>query len=241
MSGPRDYVVANNKKYFYTIRKSRRAKRVSINVDESGRVEVVVPWRVAKLEGKNYARKEAAWIGQKVDDKRQSLVLIGKKRPLITGSKMPLFGRSLELRVEVDEGLCRGRCISREDSLVVRVSSQKDVKRALERWYRERAYSYYCGRVYDLSRIIGVEVHRLSVSSAHTQWGSCIPSKSRISIQWRLALGPVGVADYVVAHELAHMKVRLHTKEFWGVVARMDRRYNEHRRWLRDSGHTLTL
>ncbi len=235
-----DYVQAEGRRYFYTLRCSKKAKRLSINVGERGGVEVVVPWLVSERRGRDYARQEAVWIGRKVEERRKSLA--GADRgPLVTGAKLPLFGRFLRLEIEEDRSLHRGLCRDKDESLVVRVPDSKEVKRVLKRWYVKKAHSYYYGRVFDLSRIIGVEVRKISVSSARTQWGSCIVRKGRISIQWRLALGPAEVADYVVAHELAHMKIRLHSDRFWCLVAKMDKDYREHRKWLSDNGYTLVL
>jgi len=240
MSSRGEFVVWEGEKYFYSLRRSKRARAVSLNVDEEGWVELVVPWHLSSRSGRAFARAEAGWISRKVREKKK-LRRVVPNRSLVTGAELPLFGRFYRLRVVIDNNCRRGAWGEKGNEVRVRVAQERDVRGILQRWYKKRAYSYYLGRILELSSLIGVEAKRLSVSCAKTQWGSCIPQKGRISLQWRLALGPIEVADYVVAHEVAHLKERLHTKRYWQVVERLDKNYREHRKWLRKNSHLLVL
>jgi hypothetical protein len=62
-----------------------------------------------------------------------------------------------------------------------------------------------------------------------------------LNLSWRLVLAPLEVIDYVVVHELAHLKQRNHSKAFWVEVETMMPEYRQHRRWLKENGHRLGL
>lgn len=81
---------------------------------------------------------------------------------------------------------------------------------------------------------------RLKISGARTLWGSC-SGKGTLSFSWRLAMAPKKIIEYVVAHELAHLKHKNHAKVFWREVEGMVPEYKEYRKWLRENGHCLVI
>ncbi len=85
---------------------------------------------------------------------------------------------------------------------------------------------------------IGVQVRRIRIGDQRTLWGSCSPSGT-LSFNWRLVLAPLDVLEYVVVHELCHLRVPNHSPRFWTLVERHRPRWREERRWLRDYGAEL--
>jgi predicted metal-dependent hydrolase len=71
-------------------------------------------------------------------------------------------------------------------------------------------------------------------------WGSC-SSRGVVNLNWRLILAPEAVFEYVVVHELCHLRIRNHQRAFWQLVGEILPDFATHRRWLRDHGHLLTL
>jgi len=84
----------------------------------------------------------------------------------------------------------------------------------------------------------GFEPARIRVAGQRTRWGSCAPSGT-VSLNWRLALAPPAVLDYVVIHELCHLREPNHGPRFWALVELHRPQYPAARRWLRDHGHAL--
>ena len=80
----------------------------------------------------------------------------------------------------------------------------------------------------------------LRIKEQKQLWGSC-SARGTINLNWRLILAPEAVFEYVVVHELCHLRVRNHQQEFWRLVAEVLPDYERHRRWLRANGHLLTL
>jgi predicted metal-dependent hydrolase len=85
---------------------------------------------------------------------------------------------------------------------------------------------------------LGVEYRQVRVGSQRTLWGSCSPHGT-LSFNWRLALAPHEVLDYVVVHEVCHLRVADHSRRFWSLVESRRPCFREHRGWLREHGVEL--
>ena len=90
----------------------------------------------------------------------------------------------------------------------------------------------------DEAERLGVAYRRIRIGGQRTLWGSCSPSGT-LSFNWRLVLAPVEVLDYVVVHELCHLRVPDHSRRFWGLVEGRRPRWREQRAWLREHGPEL--
>lgn len=94
------------------------------------------------------------------------------------------------------------------------------VRAALVKWYRRHAQGYFRTRVEHYSAELAIEMPRVFISNARSQWGSC-NVKREVRLSWRLMQAAPHVVDYVVAHELAHLKQMNHSERFWRVVERL--------------------
>jgi predicted metal-dependent hydrolase len=88
------------------------------------------------------------------------------------------------------------------------------------------------------SERIGVEYHRIRIGGQRTLWGSCSPGGT-LSFNWRLVLAPREVLDYVVVHELCHLRIPNHSRRFWALVERHRPHWRHQRDWLREYGPEL--
>lgn len=224
----------------YTIRRSRRAKNLLLRVDIFGEVELVVPWHVSFREGEKFAREQAEWLERILRKKKRQKRAV-PRRKLVTGEKIPVFGEWYELEVKCEQPRRRARFREEGRVVVIKVSERRQVRSVLTRWYRKKAHVYFRRVVDDYCARAGVAADKVVVSDARSQWGSCMSKSRRVSLQWRLALGPPALADYVVAHEVAHLRERRHTPTFWRQVQLLDEEFEAHRGWLRRYGYTLVL
>lgn len=116
-----------------------------------------------------------------------------------------------------------------------------DVQRsALEKRYIEAARSYIPKRVAYYSAITGGTYNRVTIRSQKTRWGSC-SSKGTLSFNWRLMLAPPVILDYVVVHELCHLKHMNHSADFWKAVEAVFPDFRNARKWLKEHGNELAL
>ena len=85
---------------------------------------------------------------------------------------------------------------------------------------------------------LGVRYERIRIGAQRTLWGSC-SDRGTLSFNWRLVLAPLEVLDYVVVHELCHLRVADHSSQFWALVEQQRPHWREHRNWLREHGPEL--
>ena len=103
--------------------------------------------------------------------------------------------------------------------------------------YKARALPVLKERCEFFAPLMGVAYQKIGLSNAATRWGSCSP-QARLRFNWRLVMAPPEVLDYVVVHELAHLKELNHSKRFWALVKEAAPYYLEAKKWLRQ--HSLT-
>ena len=109
---------------------------------------------------------------------------------------------------------------------------------ALEKRYRDAAADYIPKRVAYYHEFTGGNYQKITIRDQKTRWGSC-SANGTLSFSFRLMMAPPRVLDYVVVHELCHLTHMNHSKDFWNMVESILPDYKEHRKWLKENGHTL--
>jgi len=233
LSSYEEQFVIDGQAYTYRLRRSRRARHILLTVDDRGRIELVVPWRVSFRTARQFLREKRVWLVQQTARQQPPAWRVAD------GATLPFLDGYIRLRIEVEPERQRSRKRIANEELIVSVSEAAQARPAIERWYRQRAAAYFPGCVAAAAARLRVRPGRVAVSGASTQWGSCIPSTGRISLNWRLLLAPRTVVDYVAAHEVAHLLQRRHTPRFWAAVAYIMPEYVPARRWLQRHGRHL--
>jgi hypothetical protein len=215
---------------------SRRARRVSLRVDRArGEVLAIAPTLRRLGEAAAFAQERRSWIAER---------LLELKPPtrLAPGLELTVFGEPCRLgrapgRVSLEaDGWERGiRVAASADEAFYAPAIVLLIKRETKAWFAPRL-AHHC-------EVLGVPVPRFSVIDARTRWGSCSPGDRThapsIRLSWRLALGPPEVADYVAAHECAHLIHPNHGPAFWAETRRLVGDVRPHRAWLRAHGAEL--
>jgi hypothetical protein len=115
-----------------------------------------------------------------------------------------------------------------------------DIARTVTEWLREQALACFHTRIAHYAPRLRVPAPELRLSEARTRWGSCHPA-GRVLINWRLIQMPLRLVDYVVVHELAHLKEMNHSPRFWRTVASIIPDYAARRTEIRVEGHRYLL
>jgi predicted metal-dependent hydrolase len=212
----------------YRIRRSDRARRVRVTVGVAEGVEVVLPRRASARDAEAAVHELRDWI-----DGRLRALERARAEAGAPPGHVPYLGEVLRLLPEPG----RVRAHRRGDVLLVPAG---DPAPALERWYRRAARVEIAPRVERAVAEAGVDYERLTIRGQRTRWGSC-STTGTLSFNWRLLLAPEPVLDYVVWHEVCHLRVPDHSSRFWRLLARHRPEYREQERWLRRYGSTLTL
>lgn len=236
-------ISVDGESYDYYLRRSKRAKNLILHVDIEHGIEVVVPWYVAYRAAEKFVWDKRSWIVEAVG-KYEDLKKRLPDRKYESGEELPYLGNQIELKIEKSSSarskVDLQKVAASKDILSVSLGPRSGVSEVIERWYRKQARSLFALYANELSSQLGEKVSSISIRNQKTQWGSC-SSAGKLSFNWRLLLAPREVAIYVVVHEVAHLKYKNHSKEFWQCVSKLDPRQKEHRMWLRKKGYTLVL
>lgn len=230
----------------YEERKSTCIKRISIRVTPDI-VRVSAPARASKREIKAFIEKNSQWILENWL-KIQETVLKPSLRFYETGVKVPYRGKDLVVRIlETSQKMISARYENQSDSLNIGIpqgiseeEKQDVVREILEKWFKTKARSIFLQKLDAWSRAMGVTYNQFRLKEQKTRWGSC-SSLGNINLNWRAIMAPESVIDYLVIHELSHLKFLDHSQDFWDQVARFCPEHGANRQWLRDNGYTLVL
>lgn len=123
---------------------------------------------------------------------------------------------------------------------LLRRDLKSGAKNLFVKWYMSRAREIIAPRVEFYAGISQLKYSRLRFSGAETRWGSC-GVRGTLNFSWRLIMAPMKVVNYVVAHELAHLREHNHSPRFWREVEHIFPGYGQGRAWLRKNGHYLVI
>lgn len=210
------------------VRRSTRAQRILLHVGAyDGQVELVLPPGCSAGEGLSFARSQEPWL-------TRQLSRIGEAVPFADGARFPLLGEPITIR------RCDGAsAVPQLDDRELIVGGRPDtVAGRVRRWIRGRALSEIELRAHGLATEVGRTPRRITVRDTRSRWGSCTRD-GNLNFSWRLVMAPEHVLDYVVAHEVAHLRELNHSDRFWTVVADICPEHKAARRWLRAHGAEL--
>jgi hypothetical protein len=179
------------------------------------------------------AEKEA-WI-HRSREKLKSIVEIPQKQ-FVDGENFLFLGNQYQLHIVKPQR----PALKFENGFTLGSSAQKRGRQVFTHWYKEQALKIFTEQVNHYSGMHGFFPKQVKVTSAKTRWGSC-SANGTINFTWRLVMAPLEVVDYVVIHELAHLRIKNHSPRFWKLVESLCPDYKRCRKWLRDHGELLNL
>jgi predicted metal-dependent hydrolase len=203
----------------YQLRRSTR-RSIGFTIDDDG-LRVTAPKRVTLAEIDNAIRAKQRWILTKLHERGERRALRQQKPPVqwIDGAQLPFMGGDITLRLQPAE---RSHCLFdgelRELAIgVVPGLSEWQLQERVRLWLQSEATRVFSERMDLYAPRLGVSYSSMTLSSAGTRWGSCTVDGS-IRLNWRLIHFPLALIDYVVAHELAHLREMNHSARFWATV-----------------------
>ncbi len=231
--------------FAYDIVRSPRRRSISIEV-RAACVRVRAPLGVAERDLHQFVREKRHWISRKIAEQKQLLQAI-PERQYHSGVQLPYLGCSLELVVEtartskVERSLVNGR-----EYLHVGISTRSkmpvatQVQRAVRVWYQQEALRLLTQKTDQLVARMGLRHAGVTVKATRSKWGHCT-SRGTIQYNWHILLAPMNIVDYLVAHEVCHLRHPNHSSAFWQLVASVCPSFLEDRAWLKAYGTHLVL
>ena len=213
-----------------TLKVNRRARRVSLRLDRTRREIVATAPSPRRLsEAAAFARERATWIAERIAE-------LPDAAPIHPGMTLSVFGESVRL----EQGTGRAKWFAATDEQPARITAMGEGEgyaRAVILMLKKRAMGVLSERTEVYAAMLGAPMPKVTIMDAKSRWGSCKPGSIRYS--WRLALAPFEVADYVAAHECAHLLELNHGPRFWAHVAELVEDVPRRRAWLRAEGARL--
>ncbi len=224
------------------VRESPRTRTSRIVIGHDRRVEIVVPRRVTYAAIDRMLEDARLWIEKKTSGTAaaRQLPQLGLAQPGVVWLDLEPIPVEIIRTMALDSGPVRARL--QNGRLVVGelpLSAPDDeVAGAIERWYRHEARRLVTESVGRNAALLKLEHGTIAIRDQRTRWGSC-SRRGTLSFNWRLAIAPRAVREYVVIHELCHLRELNHSKAFWRLVDEAMPGWKEHKRWLDDHGFEL--
>ncbi len=207
------------------------AKRYIARVDSEGKIVVTIPRRGSRKGAFAFAQEHLAWLRE-----QQRLALQNNSKTLRSGDWIWFRGERVELQVSKDWG----RPVLNFDEYTLFIADEKtNLAIPLAKKMRSLAKLELPETVARYAAQFGLEYKGVSIRDQKTRWGSC-SSTGRISLNWRLVMAPPAVSDYIVIHELMHLRQMNHSHLFWKLVREACPHYQAHERWLSEHQSELS-
>jgi len=223
------------------LRRSPRARRLTIQVCAGKGVVVVLPRRASEADAAHALAASAEWVARQAT--RYDVWAGPRVRTWTSGSELMVLGEPLRLEIApLPAGRARARteCVDGRLRLQLPAPQLLDPRPAVSRWLRRFAGEHLRARTAALAEQTGLRPRRVIVGERISRWGSC-SHRGTISYCYRLVMAPPAVVDAVVIHELCHLAHHDHGAEFYRLVRELCPDHDRHLAWLREHGSTLVI
>jgi predicted metal-dependent hydrolase len=209
-------------------KQNSRARRIILRLDYgTSRIIVVLPKRTSRDEGKRFALSNKDWIEERLDQLHEPV-------PFLHGATIPFLGAPHRIRHRPH---ARGVVWCEQEEIHV-AGHEEHVPRRVQDWLKIEAKREIEQRAIQKAEAIGKKIKKITIRDTKSRWGSCT-SEGELAFSWRLIFAPRHVMDYVIAHEVAHLKEMNHGPRFWKLCSEICRSVEPARLWLENNGTDL--
>lgn len=221
--------------------KYKNRTSIGISIDLYGNIEVQAPkgtrdeFVLQLLEGK------WDWIQQKSKEMKDRLFEQAEK-VYEHGESFLYLGKTYPIQIYQEKNIAQDHVVFERDTLHIYVRQLEDelIKQALKRFYYQQCKALVEKRIKTYRGHFKVKPRSIRISDSKRTWGTC-DSNLQLTFNWKLAMAPLEVIDYVVVHEMCHMVHLNHDRSFWRLVGKIMPDYKERERWLALSSWKMTV
>lgn len=213
-----------------------RARRYRLLFRRDGTARCTLPRRGTLAEARRFVAANEPWLTERWQKHRTTPSGNGPLRP-----GQPVWIDGTEVPLEVTPGEDGRRAMARLGALCFPLrSTEGDLRPQVEKALRREAARQLPAQTQELAALHGLQdrLRQVSVRNQQTRWGSCSP-RGLICLNWRLIQTPAAVREYVILHELAHLRHLNHSPRFWAEVEKMCPDYATAEQWLKRSGRLV--
>lgn len=241
-----DSIEANNRRIDYEIVFSRKRKRAEIVVRPDLKVEFRSPQGLSAESIKEMVRRKAGWICKKLES-FEANKLPDQKKQYVEGETYLYQGREYPLKIVALDSIKKPFTALSESELTVTIPEKSIdclspllVKEAIRDFYSKRAEEEVGSIIKDYSKKLEISPPTFKVKYQKRRWGSC-SANNVIRINFQLIMAPPEQLEYVVVHELCHIKEKNHSARFWRLVGKLMPGYAIRRKDLKNNGWKYVL
>lgn len=230
----------------YSVEYKKGKKDISLSVCLNEGVKLIVPEGINSTQIEAILHKKAPWILKKKYEFDEIVDPVSPKE-FVSGEKFPYLGRHYRLKVYKDEKINKPLLNYRQGRFIARIpihmtdrEKVNELKLLFKEWYIqhgekkiEERLNIYCPRMQRWPA-------KIEMKEQHKRWGTCT-KEGNIYLNWRIIMAPMPIVDYVLVHELAHLKYLDHSTDYWRFVRSILPDYEQRKEWLRINGPTLSL
>ena len=210
--------------------RSSQAKKLSLRIDAKKRMPVLtVPKFCSRKRAVEFAQTNKEWIDER-------LAKLAPAKGFNDADEISLFGEKVIVKHAPD----KKSGVVLENGILYVCGDKEFLSRRVRDYIKKQAGKKFLEMSREKAKQIGCSFKRVCIKDTKSRWGSC-SSLDNINYTWRLALTPFYVIDYMMAHEVAHLKHKDHSKDFWNCVANLCEKPDEGEKWLKDNGAELNL
>ena len=219
------------------IRSKRRRRTISLQIKEDGKIVICAPHHTPKWEIEKFVKEKQLWIVNKISEKEKQTkeaekTFLSGERFLYLGEWYPLEIHEFDHK-EPPLRLSFGKFILNKDH----IEGARDL---FVQWYKREAKEKIVGRIEYYSHRLHLFPKGIRITNARSRWGSC-SRDNRLSFSWRMIMASLTAIDYILIHELVHIREKNHSKRFWTTLESILPDYRKHRLWLKENGHLLQV
>jgi len=216
---------------YIMVKRSKRARRLALRLDPKARVfNLVIPTGVNLKNAQRFADEDCVCL-------QEALSELPSPVSFEDGSTLPILGQDRHIHIFYDEALRTTSTTLKFKELIV-TTNKEDPSARIERALKRMAKKELTALAREKAAEIGRKVENVSVRDTKSRWGSC-SSDGNLSFSWRLLFAPKESFDYVVAHEVAHLKHMDHSRAFWNLCRSLSDDFIAGQYWMREHGHEL--
>ena len=224
---PTHTILINNTSMPVIIRKHPRSRCMVIRYRPlQHHISLTLPRYVSIRQGLRFVEEKREWIVQQISEN-------AKHVPFIDGQIIPVLGEHYTLCHKEGRGV-----VSIEGDCIVVPGDENFMQRRVLEWLKRQAKEEITKLAQHHAKRIGKRLKKISLRDTSSRWGSC-SHDGNLSFSWRLVFAPHAILDYVVCHEVAHLKHHDHSAAFWAVVEALCPEHEKSREWLRVNGVLL--
>jgi predicted metal-dependent hydrolase len=214
---------------------------IGIYIDPYGKIEVQAPKGTSDAYVLSLLEEKWDWIQAKMQEMRDRS-LGQKEKNYENGESFLYLGNEYPIHISQDPGITQDFSVFEGDRLHLFVKQLEDekIKQVLKRFYYQQCKALVESSIQAHQSYFKVKPRSIRVTDSKKTWGTC-DSRLQLTFNWRLAMAPQGVIDYVVVHEMCHMVHLNHDRSFWRLVGKIIPDYEQRENWLKFSNWKMTV